>query len=163
MQTIEEKRAKRREYLKEYYLKNKKHIQQRTKKHRLENIDRERARTRKYRADNLEAVRAHDLLRCRVRNQKPEQKAYNREYRLINLYGIDSETYNEMFAEQEGRCSICGTHQTELKTILCVDHSHSTGKVRGLLCAKCNSLLGYAEDNPEILKSAIEYLKNSQN
>ena len=66
--------------------------------------------------------------------------------------------YNELFVKQEGKCIICGKHQNELKGRLYVDHDHSTGKIRGLLCKKCNLLLGYSNDDINILKGAIEYL-----
>jgi len=63
-----------------------------------------------------------------------------------------------MFNEQKGCCAICSKHQTTLKRSLAVDHCHATGKVRGLLCQKCNSLIGYGEDNVEILTSSIRNL-----
>lgn len=60
-------------------------------------------------------------------------------------YGITLNDYNRMFAEQNGCCKICNIHASELKVPLQVDHSHITGKVRGLLCGLCNSRL--REDN----------------
>lgn len=66
-----------------------------------------------------------------------------------------------MFLNQNGQCKICGIHQSSLKENLTVDHDHSTGKVRGLLCRKCNLLLGNAKDEPSILQRAIVYLTYS--
>lgn len=63
-----------------------------------------------------------------------------------------------MFKTQNGSCKICNTHQSELKSILYVDHCHTTNKIRGLLCQHCNTLLGYAKDNVETLSLAIQYL-----
>lgn len=63
-----------------------------------------------------------------------------------------------MFDKQGGCCAICGTHQSELINKLCIDHNHITGAVRGLLCSKCNSALGYVNEDIKILKSVIEYL-----
>ncbi len=68
--------------------------------------------------------------------------------------------YNDLLKIQEGKCKICGIHQTELKQRLGVDHDHITGKIRGLLCSKCNMGLGYFKDDPKILKEAIEYLQS---
>jgi hypothetical protein len=73
-------------------------------------------------------------------------------------YGLTLERWNEMFAYQEGKCAICGTHQDQLKLELAVDHCHKTGKVRGLLCVRCNRAIGLMEDNPELLHSAIVHL-----
>ena len=78
--------------------------------------------------------------------------------RLREKYGISLEDYNKMFANQNGCCAICGRHQSQLPQPLFVDHNHSTEKVRGLLCCRCNHLLGNSLDNPEILLIAIEYL-----
>ena len=86
-------------------------------------------------------------------------KKQHKESHLKRKYGIDLETYNQMFNEQEGKCKICGIHQSELKKSLAVDHCHNTGKVRGLLCDHCNHVLGKVKDDVSILESAIKYLK----
>lgn len=78
---------------------------------------------------------------------------------LKKLHGITLENYNKMFSEQEGYCAICGRHQVEFKKKLAVDHSHKTGDIRGLLCQNCNTSLGGFQDDIEILKRAIKYLK----
>lgn len=77
---------------------------------------------------------------------------------LRSKYGITIDDYNNMFAIQEGCCAICGVHQTQLDKRLSVDHDHSTGKVRQLLCQPCNLLIGFANDNIEILSEAISYI-----
>jgi len=77
-------------------------------------------------------------------------------------YGITLEDYNKIFTEQKGCCKICNTHQVELKIRLAVDHCHTTGKVRGLLCDTCNRGLGYLKDSPELLNNAINYLKETK-
>jgi hypothetical protein len=81
---------------------------------------------------------------------------YNYFYK--RTYGITSEQYNEMLKDQNNVCKICFS-SCLTKRRLAVDHCHETGKVRGLLCAKCNSLLGQAGDKIEILEKAIKYLK----
>lgn len=72
-------------------------------------------------------------------------------------YGITLEEYEILYETSNGLCAICGEYQELGK--LCVDHDHSTGKVRGLLCNNCNSGIGYLKDSPEILIIASEYLK----
>ena len=86
-------------------------------------------------------------------------KERQRELTLKRVYGITIDDYNDMFIEQGGSCAICGTHQKEFKFCLSVDHCHSTGKIRGLLCHRCNGGLGNFNDNPEILQNALKYLK----
>lgn len=78
---------------------------------------------------------------------------------LKRTYGITLEEYNRLFAEQNGRCAICGISQLELTKRLCVDHDHETGKVRGLICNMCNGGLGYFKDSLTSLEKAVEYLK----
>lgn len=71
-------------------------------------------------------------------------------------YGISLEHYNNIQNIQNGFCAICKIKPEDHK--LFVDHSHKTQKIRGLLCRKCNSLLGFCNDKKEILESAIIYL-----
>jgi hypothetical protein len=78
-----------------------------------------------------------------------------RQNRLKRIYGIDDKDYEMMSRYQENKCAICQT-KTEVKLV--VDHKHSTEEVRGLLCSACNSMLGYAKENPDILNRAIDYL-----
>lgn len=78
---------------------------------------------------------------------------------LKSTYGITFEEYNQMFTDQNGCCAICGTHQSELKKRLYVDHCHKNNAVRKLLCQYCNTGLGMFKDNPDILYKAIEYLR----
>jgi len=78
-----------------------------------------------------------------------------RENRLKRIYGIGDKDYEMMSRYQEHKCAICQT-KTEVKLV--VDHKHSTEEVRGLLCSACNSMLGYAKENPDILNRAIDYL-----
>jgi hypothetical protein len=80
-------------------------------------------------------------------------------YRLWYRFGITLERYKEMEREQADSCAICGVHSSALKTSLNVDHNHENGKVRGLLCAKCNQGLGLFKDNPVLFGRAIDYLK----
>jgi hypothetical protein len=90
---------------------------------------------------------------------------------LIRRYNINIEQRQSILESQGGCCSICksklefptrGNHRNSNvvgRAYAVVDHCHSTGKIRGILCGKCNLMLGKAEDNIEYLKSAIKYLE----
>jgi hypothetical protein len=73
-------------------------------------------------------------------------------------YGVTKKFLLEMYEKQNGMCKICGTEPTTQRG-LHVDHCHTTGIVRGLLCHGCNVALGSMKDNPEILLKAVEYLR----
>ena len=79
-------------------------------------------------------------------------------------YNATVDEINELLEKQEYRCAICGTHQDNIQhesfkfSPLVIDHDHKTGKIRGLLCPKCNLLLGHADDNVETLLKAALYL-----
>lgn len=77
---------------------------------------------------------------------------------LKRTYGIDPEKYEEMVMAHNGVCGIC--NQPSGRRRLAVDHDHATGKVRGLLCLRCNKGLGLFGDNPDNLVSAIAYLNS---
>ena len=80
-------------------------------------------------------------------------------------FGITVEDFDRMFEEQGGVCKICGCPETrtqnERVTMLSIDHCHSTGRVRGLLCDACNTAIGRVDDRIDLLEKAIEYLKNN--
>lgn len=76
----------------------------------------------------------------------------------LKRFGITLEMYNNMLQEQNNSCAICGKHESEEHQNLSVDHCHTTGKVRGLLCSHCNTGLGLFKDNIDNLQKAIKYL-----
>lgn len=80
-----------------------------------------------------------------------------RHYKLMDRYKITADEYDAMLERQGGVCAICKKECTSGNR-LAVDHDHSTGRVRGLLCMHCNTLLGSAKDSSNTLSSAIEYL-----
>ena len=84
----------------------------------------------------------------------------NRKYKYKWAYDITVEEVLSMRKEQDFSCKICGTHEEDLTRGLFVDHCHETGKIRGLLCNDCNTLLGRAKDDIDILKRSIKYLEN---
>jgi len=82
---------------------------------------------------------------------------------LKRLYGITLNDYNQMLTEQNDRCVICKTTEPGGKHgKFMVDHCHDTGKVRGLLCKRCNIALGEVGDNIQTLQSMVEYLATAK-
>jgi hypothetical protein len=82
-----------------------------------------------------------------------------RQYWLKSKYGLSLEDYNNKLKEQDHKCAICRCDETDaFKGLLFVDHCHTSGKVRGLLCHHCNTALGKFRDSKEILSSAIDYV-----
>jgi hypothetical protein len=90
---------------------------------------------------------------------------YYRNYDLLKKYGITFADYSQMLTAQDGVCAICGNPETRVDkrlnrvSSLAVDHCHTTGKVRGLLCHACNAALGHVSDSVETLERAIAYLR----
>ena len=82
-----------------------------------------------------------------------------RKHQIKYLYNVDQGWYEDTLVEQDFRCAGCLTHQRDLKVSLCVDHCHTTGKPRGLLCKKCNLALGHCNDNTETLSRLVNYLE----
>ena len=81
---------------------------------------------------------------------------------IKRLYGLKIEDYNVLLAAQSCQCKICGKqHDSSLKRgRLYVDHNHTTGAVRGLLCSECNRGIGAMRDSVELLEKSIAYLKS---
>lgn len=70
--------------------------------------------------------------------------------------------YEELYSTQDGCCAICGVPEEELSKPLNVDHNHETDAVRGLLCWRCNVMIGHAFDDVRILEAAVKYLKERE-
>jgi hypothetical protein len=80
----------------------------------------------------------------------------------MKLYGITKERFHEIYDQQNGCCKLCGIHELKISnSILNVDHCHTSGKVRGLLCHKCNHGIGLFNDDIALLEKAIQYLKEN--
>lgn len=83
-------------------------------------------------------------------------KEYMKWYAIQKKYGVTKEMYQAMVSNQKNKCAIC-----QKKSIRVIDHCHTTGKVRGLLCHGCNRDLAIL-DNPELLASAQRYKRGAQ-
>lgn len=78
---------------------------------------------------------------------------------LMHRFGITMDYYNKLLKDQDEKCAICGVDQSVLDRKFAVDHDHVTDEVRGLLCQRCNSGIGYLYDNFEVVQKAADYLK----
>lgn len=85
--------------------------------------------------------------------------------RLKKVYGLEYEDYLRLQEKQKGLCAICGKEGFELvkgqRILLVIDHCHTTGKVRGLLCHNCNRGIGLLQDSTDNLKRAVDYLEGA--
>lgn len=89
---------------------------------------------------------------------RPDADIRLRDLKLRERFGISVDDYDEMLLKQHGVCAICGGYCASGRR-LAVDHCHETGRVRGLLCARCNIGLGFFDkDGGDLLLSAVEYL-----
>jgi hypothetical protein len=130
-----------------------------SKEYRLKNKDAIRNKKVKYHSEHSDEI-------CRkskewYENNKDKASATARSYRLKNKYGLSKEDYFLLGEKQDWKCAICGSKESRNKnsTNLSVDHSHITGKVRGLLCHPCNAGIGYLQEDIKIMKNSIKYLE----
>ena len=112
--------------------------------------ERAKEKTRNYRK-NLRETDPHKLFLS------------NRKTNLKQTYGISLEEYDKMLQEQSSKCDVCGKEHEEVpKKRLGVDHCHTTGKVRGLLCANCNTALGLLKENVQNIDKLKDYIIKHQ-
>jgi hypothetical protein len=90
-------------------------------------------------------------------DKKLEIKKRQKVYEYKRTYGLPDDIAWKLANSRKGVCVIC--NETKL---LVVDHCHTSGAVRGLICSHCNSVLGYAKDNIKVLENAIKYLEESK-
>ena len=100
---------------------------------------------------------------CTKKRVSETPSIIKREQALKRMYGITQQDYDRMITEQNHQCAICGTTDPggrHKSNYFVVDHCHTTGKVRKLLCHHCNTALGLVGDNTSTLQKMIEYLNN---
>jgi hypothetical protein len=119
-----------------------------------------------YWKESIVAVDKRSNWAAYMREYSQKMRAANPDYHksafLRRRYGIDIARYNEMLAEQNGCCAICGKAEAnEIRgkvVALAVDHCHATGTVRALLCSACNTALGLFNDDVGLLAKAQAYV-----
>lgn len=164
--------------IKEHYLKNKDKNLKLGKKYYEKHKENINKKHEKYRNDNRDLC--NSLSRTWKRNNREKCETVNKEWNEKNQhrlkgYGLRKYwpelsslervmKYYDMLRDQDQLCAICGkpetaiNHQTNDINPLSVDHDHKTGKIRMLLCGKCNRILGFCEEDIDILQRAIEYI-----
>lgn len=146
-------------YDKEYNLKNAEKIRARVSEYNLLHKEDKKNYDRDYRITNQPKVKNWRNLR------KASGKSYidARKSFIKRKYKISLEDYDAILVSQDNKCKICGnTKSNHRNEILYIDHCHTTGKIRGLLCHHCNVGLGGFKDNIESLSKAIKYLEESR-
>ena len=100
---------------------------------------------------------------CRGCNNKHRKLNYSfhkkRNEKLKANYGLTLEEFDQILISQNNKCAICKSDNPGGRGTFHVDHNHTTGQVRGLLCHWCNFMIGQCKEDPEILRSGIDYLK----
>jgi hypothetical protein len=129
------------------------------------NREKARAATRAWREKNPEKVKELNK-RWRALRTPEALSAYDREsYRrykralhLKNKFAITEEQYDGMMAAQNHKCALCDRTDSPTKR-LAVDHNHTTGKVRALLCDRCNRGIGLLDEDTARLRAAADYIE----
>jgi len=161
---LELKRKKHREYMRKWYAEHPGYRRTQYEKHGGPlKMQEYRARNPDKTAAQLRRAYWKDPEKARLRNQKRYAKRNKEKVlyaaRKSNLklrYGLTPAEYATMHAAQNGVCAICGGTNARYK--LSVDHNHTTGQLRELLCGRCNVALGNFRDDPLILHKALKYL-----
>jgi hypothetical protein len=141
----EKNRKDRIDYAKSYYLKNKDKRLEQTKQRYQENKELQSKKYKDFRKTNPDFVRERD-----------------RKYYIKRKYGLTLEQLGDLWVSQDGKCANTRCGSTLFRGLggYAIDHCHSSGKVRGLLCMACNVALGHMDDRIEKLMGLIYYLRS---
>ncbi len=121
--------------------------------------DQERKQARREYQRQYKAQRRQDPeYRKKAAERTKKWREANPDEQLKRNYGITREERDALFAAQGFKCAVCRTDDPGAKRDWNVDHCHSTGRVRGVLCHNCNVALGLLHDNKQTLANAILYL-----
>lgn len=149
----------KKQYKHNWYVKNRKRILKERKIYRLKNIKMIKKIKHKYYKKNKKKIIEKQYEYQKMNNDKLNKKRKN--FRLKKLYNITLKEYNHLLKTQNGRCAICNDYEKVKNRNLAVDHNHKNNKIRGLLCYRCNVLLGMAHDDINFLYQIIKYLKRT--
>lgn len=153
----------RKAYCKAHYQANKAKRLAYTAEYKRANRDsvnvKEREGAARRRAERPEEHRLRDKAKSRAYREahKGQMGTTWRRYQRKFLYGLSHEEFEQLLEKQGGACPGCDAALIE--TTACVDHCHKTGRVRGLLCRKCNLSAGHANDDPDTLRRLAAYLE----
>ncbi len=153
----EHKKHHAKEIRRKCYEKNKEQYKARARAWALANPDKRKKQGREFYDRN--ALQIKERIRLRHQSNPALGRGRAMKYKLKAHYGMTVEDYTSLFSEQEGKCAVCREAFDNRPN---VDHCHTTGAVRGLLCRSCNTGLGMFKDSTERLQQAILYLSASQ-
>jgi hypothetical protein len=88
----------------------------------------------------------------------PRRQLLKQNYYYKKTFGVDKEFIIKLLKEQSGKCKLCGKEITLDSKKTHVDHNHITGKIRGVLCDRCNLMVGLIENKRHLLDKITEYL-----
>ena len=132
-----------------YRVKDPAHTKERERRWRVKNVEKCRASSRKYSSQN------------HIRARRQERFRFD-----AKTLGLDTgyvrQFYDETLKAQHGCCAICGRHADTLDCRLVLDHNHTTGKLRGLLCRSCNVGIGNLRDSADLCEKAMDYLSKKE-
>jgi len=135
---------------KEYFKKNKESILIKKHEYLAKNREKINQRLRNHYHENIDWYKEYNVKNREGRRSK----------KLFKKYGISQQEYEILLKKQDYRCKICGTETPGGNhNIFYVDHNHITGTIRGLLCTKYNSGIGFFDDNLNLIKEAGKYLE----
>ena len=155
----------RRAYFRAYRKANLDSVRSHERKYKLTHKQQIKDRAAQYRDEHREELRVKGV--TYYAKHREYQAAYRKQHRqrtrehdLKRNFGITLKQYEEMLSNQENMCAICRRPATQFRRGLHVNHDHTDGMVRGLLCTPCNIGLGGFRDNPDLLVAAIKYLSS---
>jgi phage FluMu protein Com len=117
-------------------------------------------KSRRWRQANPEKDKESRAASSRKWLSDPANLKAKRERAAQQKYGLTADDLVAMLDQQDHLCAICRQPHVGKGTRLHVDHNHQTGKVRALLCSRCNTMLGLASESPERLELAAAYLRH---
>ena len=154
----------KKEYLKKWREQHKIELAEYQKKYRAKNrevlLKSQRESYAKNREARIATSKAYAERNSAVVKEKQKKRWDEKPYSLkraanLRKYGLTIEQYEQMLAQQNGRCATC----KEIPERMCVDHCHRTGAVRGLLCSGCNTALGFLKEDLLRIYALADYIK----
>ena len=152
-ETLEQRRARLCENSKRHRLRHGDEVRAKERKRYAERKAAMQQKARQHYADNREA-RIASSRRWQAANPDKVSDSYRR-HNLWRWYRMTVEEYDVMFERQDRKCGVCRCSEVPAKHHWHVDHNHSTGEIRGILCSNCNLMIGHAKDNPDTLLAGI--------
>lgn len=137
---------------KRFYYDNRSWAIQQSREWRKQNPEKLNAQGRDWRARNRERARATRA--AWAENNRDKRLEHSKAAAWKYRYGLNRTEYKQFFVDHGSKCAICSTEKN-----LVIDHCHESGRLRGVLCRKCNLAIGHFDDDPKRIESAIKFLE----